>query len=403
MRRKSMATAQSHAILTQNGMRIVQLTTDNREPHRDYSKPTPYFGTAPEALLQGLNMLPEVEVHVISCTQQPMHAPRKLSENTWFHLLHVPKIGWLRTGYQGCVRAIRRKLRELQPDIVHGQGTERDCALSAIFSGFPNVLTLHGNMTAIAKLFQARFGSYLWCASMLEQFALPRTLGVFCNSAYTESLVQNYSRKTFRVPNAVRHEFFDTPLPATSTMSKPVILNIGVISPRKRQLALLELAEELHREGHSFELQFIGTADSRDMYAASFLRRIETAEHSGFARYLGTKSLPELIECCDTASALVHAPSEEAFGLVVAEALARNLKLFGTNVGGIPDIAVGVERAELVEDGDWNGLKAAIGGWIRDGSPRPASAASTMRERYHPMIVAQRHVEIYREVLSKSS
>ena len=63
----------------------------------------------------------------------------------------VPKIGWMRTLFQGCVRATRKKIREIQPDIVHGQGTEADCAMSAVFSGFPNVLTLHGNMRAVAR------------------------------------------------------------------------------------------------------------------------------------------------------------------------------------------------------------------------------------------------------------
>ena len=112
-------------------MRIALLTTDNREHQRTYEEPTPRFGPAIESVLDGLFRMPDLEVHVISCTQQPMLAPDKLAENTWFHLLNVPKIGWLRTGYQGCVRAIRRKLRELQPDIVHGEGTERECALSA--------------------------------------------------------------------------------------------------------------------------------------------------------------------------------------------------------------------------------------------------------------------------------
>ena len=85
-------------------------------------------------MLQGFAALPEVRVHVVSCTQQPMRSPEKLAGNIWFHSLHVPKLGWLRTGYQGCIRAVRRKLRAIQPDLVHGQGTERDCALSAIFS-----------------------------------------------------------------------------------------------------------------------------------------------------------------------------------------------------------------------------------------------------------------------------
>ena len=107
-------------------MRIAVLTTDNREHQRTYQETQPRFGPAIEAVLQGLAELPELEIHVISCTQRPMHAPEKLSDNTWFHLLHVPKIGWLRTGYQGCIRAIRRKLQEIQPDLVHGQGTERE-------------------------------------------------------------------------------------------------------------------------------------------------------------------------------------------------------------------------------------------------------------------------------------
>ena len=188
-------------------MKIVQIATDNREASREYTKTAPYFGTAPEALFEGFSMLPEFEVHVISCTQRPMKAPEKLSQNTWFHLLHVPKIGWMRPGYQGCVRAIRRKVEELRPDIVHGQGTERECALGAALSGFPNVLTIHGNMAAIAELRAAPFGSFYWLAARLEEFTLRRTHGVLCNSNYTEQLVRGKARKTWRVANAVRGEF----------------------------------------------------------------------------------------------------------------------------------------------------------------------------------------------------
>src|SRR5580658_7833354 len=115
-------------------MRIVILTTDNREPHKDYDNPAPYFGTAPAALLQGLAMVPEAEVHVVSCIRRPVKSPEKLAPNIHFHSLVVPKIGWMKTLFQGCVRASRRKIQEIQPDIVHGQGTEADCSLSAIFS-----------------------------------------------------------------------------------------------------------------------------------------------------------------------------------------------------------------------------------------------------------------------------
>src|SRR5579863_10325241 len=143
-------------------MKIAILTTDNREVFRDYSAPIPYFGTAPEALLQGFARIPEAEIHVISGTRQPMKSPEKLAPNIWFHSLFVPRPGWTPTLFQGCVRAARLKIKEIKPDIVHGQGTERDCALSAVFSGLPNVLTIHGNMRLIARVNRARTFSFLW-------------------------------------------------------------------------------------------------------------------------------------------------------------------------------------------------------------------------------------------------
>src|ERR1700722_13146208 len=147
-------------------LRIALLTTDNREPEKDYAAPVPRFGTAPSALLQGFERLPGVEIHVVSCLQQPpLKSPEKLAPNIFYHALHVPKLGWMRTLYQGCVRATRKKLREIQPDIVHGQGSERDSALAGALSGFTNVMTIHGNMKAIAEIYNRSFGSFHWLAA----------------------------------------------------------------------------------------------------------------------------------------------------------------------------------------------------------------------------------------------
>ena len=383
-------------------MRIVQLTTDAREHYGDYGKPEPYFGAAPEALLQGFAGLSEAEIHVVACTRRGMCSPRKLADNIWFHSLLVPKLGWMRTFYQGCIRAVRRKLRDLQPDIVHGQGTERDCAISAVLSGFPNLLTLHGNMAEMARVLPTRAGSYYWFAAALENFALRRTHGVFCNSRHTEDSVQPRARRVWRVPNAVRKEIFVHPF-KQSVVPRHVILVVGVISAYKRQLEILELARRLHQDGLQVAFRFIGQAATTDPYVREFFHHIQRAETEGYAAYVGFKSLNALIEEYDQAAALMHAPTAESFGLVVAEALGRNLKLFCTIVGGIPDIAGGVEGAELFAQGDWEGLKEAIARWIRADCFRPQTAAQVMRQRYHPDVIALRHWEIYREVLSTRS
>jgi len=381
-------------------MRIVVLTTDNREAHKDYANPQPHFGPAPEALLAGLAMIPEIEIHVVSCLRQPVPVPEKIAPNIYYHGLIVPKIGWMRTGFQGCIRAVRKKLKEIQPDIVHGQGTERDCAISAVFSGFPNVLTIHGNMKAIAEIYHAPLGSFHWLAARLETVALKKAGGVFCNSAYTEQLVAPRTRKIWRVPNALRLDFF-SPVPPKKNADTPILLSVGVNEPRKQQLELLELARRLHQRGLKLELHIAGDRAAHTDYGERFSRALAAAEQAGYARHLGQLSTSRLVATMDAADALIHFPTEEAFGLVVAEALARNLKFFGAATGGVGDIAAGVAGAELFPPQDLNALENAIARWLEAGCPPPPDSAASMRERYHPTVIARRHIEIYRELIGR--
>ncbi|MGB8368914.1 MAG: hypothetical protein ACLPYZ_16365 [Limisphaerales bacterium] len=381
-------------------MKIANLVMDLRENYRSYAETVPRFPGGSASLLDGFARLPEVEVHVISCLQRAIPAPEKLADNIWFHPLLVPKIGWLRTGYQGCIRAVRRKLRELQPDIVQGDGTERECAISAVFSGFPNVVAMQGNLAELARLNRERIGSFNWLAARLENFILPRTRGVLCNSSYTEKLVRPRARKTWLMPHPLRQEFLDPP---PDPGPRPcVLLNVGVISPRKRQLELLDVAEALHRQGLKFEFRFIGfTHTATAAYTEAFQRRIKPMEAAGYARYGGSPGESELHQWYDAAAAMVHFPTEDAAPMVVLEGLGRDLKFFGARVGGIVDSAGPMPAAELFAPDDWPGLTAAIARWITQGHPRPIGNAAIIRERYEPVTLAKRHVEIYRDVIAK--
>jgi glycosyltransferase involved in cell wall biosynthesis len=382
-------------------MRIAMLIPDNRDEFRRYSDPHPYFGPAPTALLEGLANREGCEIHVVTCVQKSVAAPYQIGPNIFYHTEVVPKWGWGRGGYLGCIRSIRRQLQKIKPDIVHGQGTERYCALAAAFSGFPNVITIHGNMLAIGKLLRAKPGSFYWSAAKLETFALTKTDGVFCNSSYTEDLVRPRAHRTWRVPNAIAEVYFSD-LPKQTKTDRPVLVNVGHIGVRKRQVEILAMAAALHAEGFLFEIHFFGNCNGEDPYGREFLRRIEQAENAGYARYLGPKPTLEIVAALDASQGMIHFPSEEAFGLAPAEGLARNLKLFCSRTGGIIDIATGVEEAELIDVTDWNGLRAAIGMWLKNGAVRPRTASAEMRARYHPAHIARRHLQIYREVLGNA-
>ena len=383
-------------------MKIAILTTDNREPFREYHKPDPWFGTAPEALLQGFAQMPEVEIHVISCTQRQMiSSPEKIASNIFFHSLHVPKIGWMRTLYLGCVRATKRKLREIQPDIVHGQGTERECSLGAVFSGFPNVLTIHGNMRLVAKVARARPFSFWWNAARLETFTIPRSRGVVCITNYTREAVADLARKTWVVPNAVDASFFEVQ-PETNLEHPPVILCVGAVCLRKNQNAFIRALDPLAAK-RKFQAVFLGVASRENSYSREFFELVAARDWCRHHDFVGREKLKSHLR----GAALLALPSlEDNCPMAVLEAMAAGVPVVAAKVGGVPD---------LIEDGK-NGLfcdpqnAASMNGAVENFLEQPefaracaAEAKTRAKERFHPAVIARRHLEIYREVLGKNS
>ncbi|MEI9897539.1 MAG: glycosyltransferase family 4 protein [Chthoniobacter sp.] len=378
---------------------VVQLITDNREPFRQYDQPEPWFGTAPEALLQGLAGLPEVTVHVISCTQKPMQAsPEKLAANIWFHSLPVPKLGWLRTGYQGCVRAIRRKVREISPDIVHGQGTERYCALGAVFSTFPNVLTIHGNMRLVAEVNRARPFTFDWLAARLEAFTVPRTDGVICITNYTRQAVAGDGVRTWVVPNAVDPTFFSI---EPSPSPEAIVLCVGNVTLRKNQNAFIHAMDALAGT-IPFRLRFIGLADEKDPYAQEFKK---LAAARPWIEHLNWADRATLREQFRSATLLALPTLEDNCPMVVLEAMAAGLPVIASDVGGIPDLIDEGSTGLFCDPLDKSSMAGAVARLLQEAD-LSASLARKAREKalksYAPEVIARRHVEIYREVLCNS-
>jgi glycosyltransferase involved in cell wall biosynthesis len=327
-----------------------------------------------------------------------MVKPKQLAPNIFFHQPIVPHLGWGRTAFAGCALAVRKLLKQIRPDIVHGQGTERDCAISAVHSGFPNVLTIHGNMQRIFQMRLLGANSYYRLASTLESHALARTAGVFCNSMHTRSLVENRTSKTWLVPNPLRPAFLEAAASAPRINPVPVFLVIGVVTRLKRPLDILETMGTLHQAGHRFLIRFIGSHSTDNPYGARFQELLDQAAGQGYAEYLGVLDEASLIHTMDEADALIHFPEEEAFGLVVAEALARGLKIFASHVGGIPDITGNVPSAET--HSTFEELAGGIDAWLTSGAPHPPVPGSSLRDLYHPDAVARKHLNIYKEILS---
>lgn len=378
-------------------MRIVILTTDNREPFKDYVNPLPHFGTAPTALLQGLAMIPEIEVHVVACIRRPVESPEKIAPNTYFHSLVVPQIGWMKTLFLGCVRATRKKILEIQPDLVHGQGTEADCSISAIFSGFPNVLTLHGNMRLIAALNHERAFSYNWLAARLEGFVLPRTNGVVCITKYTRNAVTQLARRTWLLPNAVDAGFFELQT-APPPSDPPVVLCVGTICHRKNQNDLIRALDPLAAR-QKISVVFLGQMDSGN-YGAEFFRLIQARS---WCRHIAFSGRDVVKQQFQTATLLVLPTREDNCPMVVLEAMAVGVPVVASNVGGVPDLIDDGKTGLFCDPQQPESFRVGVERLLADHDLARQIAAAAKTEalqRFHPLAIARRHLEIYREVLN---
>ncbi len=381
-------------------MRVAFLTNDNREIQKKYRLPVPLFGPAPEAVLEGFKLFPaEIEVHVVCCLQQPpVSSPRLLGDNIHYHPLVVPALGWMKTGYQGCIRAVRRKLREIRPDLVHGQGTERDCAVSAVLSGRPNVLTIHGHMARIAEITNARPLSYYWLAARLERFSLRRTQGVIAISSYTRELVSAHARRTWLVPNAVDSSFFAI---ERRPANPPRVMCVANVSPWKNQTGLIEALEPLAR-GCSFDLRFAGDVDASSPYGGAFLDR---ARRQPWCSFLGKLDREQLQQELAAATLVVLPSFEDNCPMVILESAAAGVPVAASRVGGIPDLVRHGETGLLFDPGSQREMRDAVSHILR-GSASAAGFAARARvdalRCFSRDIVARQHLDIYAQMLSQA-
>lgn len=422
-------------------MRIAFLVVDDRF---DHPHPEPFFGSAPTALLQGFAALaspdPSIlghhpsanstfhfppstfsapEIHVICCGILPVPSPTKLSENVFYHQIILPKWSYLRALHSGPVIAIRKLLNEIQPDIIHAQGTERWCAIGAAFSHFPKVLTIHGNLRLINKVTPMEPIAYWKLQEWLETFSIPRYDGVVCITNYTQRNIADLAKKTWVVPNAVDLGFFEvgrekvesekhkleidptsgaSPSFLDSRHSPPKVLVVGHVQPRKNQNSFIDAVTPLASQ-IPFEVRFFGGAARGIPFCDDFFSRVEARSWCSYGGMLGRAELREEFR---KASLIVLPSLEDNCPMVVLEAMASGVPVIAPNVGGVPDLIRDGENGLLINPLSADSMRSAVSRLLSN----PELAARLVRqarkdaeEKYHPRVIAQKHVEIYEEVV----
>ena len=88
--------------------------------------------------------------------------------------------------------------------------------------------------------------------------------------------------------------------------------------------------------------------------------------------------------------------------MVVLEAMAAGVPVAASRIGGIPDLIDDGRTGLLFDPLDGASIRKAVMQWTEHPDQAAAMAATAKEEamqRFHPRVVAARHLDIYREVL----
>jgi glycosyltransferase involved in cell wall biosynthesis len=350
-------------------------------------------------LLRGFREIGLTDVHIIVITSE-VRQPT-VEEGPWGMLHRLPRqpLSGSTSFFLWRRHTILAELKKIQPDIVHGQGTENASAFTAVTSPYPNVITFHGIMHRVQKVVRPPLFSLSHVMRWTEKLVVKKATDVICLSGEVESFLRERRSpaRCHRIPNAVAPCFFDVH-PVRRSGGEHALLFVGTIYPLK---GLLELVEAMAGLEGATRLRVVGNVGS-----AAYVARVQDR-----ARELGVADRIERLGVLGergVAAALVQSdvlvlPSfQETAPMAVAEAMAAGVPVVATRAGGTPELVEHEKTGLLVTPGNSEELADALGRLLADAGMRErlgAAARAKALAQYAPRVVAQKTLKVYESIL----
>jgi glycosyltransferase involved in cell wall biosynthesis len=270
----------------------------------------------------------------------------------------------LRYAWSLCraLAAIRKTIREIEPDIVHANTLRAGIAATLASTGASqtviwhvhDILPRHPISTAI------RFLAYVSERTRIiavSNAAARRFSGAFSFKNRVRTIYNGTDLKRFPLKRRGVSPFRkEAGIPEEAFL----VCSVGQICARKGLRELLDAFSRIHTRSPQMHFAVIGSVVFR--HEEKYREGLElAADASGIAarvHFTGERrDVPAVLQAADL---LVLNSAEEPFGLVLIEAMSSGTPVLATRVGGIPEIVRDSENGWLVERGDTAGLASKL-------------------------------------------
>jgi N-acetyl-alpha-D-glucosaminyl L-malate synthase BshA len=261
----------------------------------------------------------------------------------------------------------------------------------------PVITTLHG--TDITLVGADR--SYL----PITRYGIVQSDGVTAISNY----LKNATKEIFQfdkidvIPNFVcQTDYQRHPVAELKRMLapefEPLLVHVSNFRPVKRPVDCVEILSRVLKTGIRTRLVMVGDGTERT-----------NAEHR--ARCLGISDKctfvgkqPKIVDYLSASDVLLLPSEQESFGLAALEAMACELPVVASRVGGVPEVVTDQETGFLSDVGDVDKMAADVATLLTDNGLRlmmGKRARESAVSRYRTDIVIPQYIDFYQRVLNE--
>ena len=343
-------------------------------------------------LSHALKKLKDVEIDVVAVSEGTKEDYILDDDGVTVHFLSRKKplfISVIREAF-----AIRRKIKTINPDIVH----VHDPTWAFLFNNsYPLVVTIHGISWKETKFYN---GIKWFIKPRFHEYILRRISHVIAISPYVEEELKKFSNiKRYMVEDPIDYNFFRI----KDEETKGKIIFLGQISKLKDPLTLIKAIEIVRDRIPHVKLDICGR--TRDIaYLQMIQKYIKERNLDKEVKILGNLKLKDVERELATCSLLCLPSQEETFGMCIGESMACGKPVIATRVGGVPWMIEDGKSGFLVNPKDPKAMAHHIIKLLEDDNLRLEMGKISRRiaeERWKPSKIAEQTLDVYRKVLEE--
>jgi L-malate glycosyltransferase len=269
----------------------------------------------------------------------------------------------------------------------------------------PVVTTLHGtDITLVGKdpsfLPITRFGiEQSDAVTAISRYLRDATYETFCNKCQIDVIYNFIDAQYYRrAPNESLRE-------ALAPNGEKIILHISTFRPIKRITDCIEvlarIRSAINGSGSQFQVKLVMCGDGPEREGAEALAaRLGV---SGFVDFVGKQPQSEIRDYLSIADLFLLPSESESFGLSALEAMACEVPVIATRVGGVPEVVEEGGCGYLFDVGDTNSMSETAVSILSNDEVR-ARLGHRGREiaisRFATDRIIPQYEELYRKVIS---